>query len=128
MSPAAHWALADVGGHPIKTPSQLTASELAQFEDPTADVVIILGADVNMPEVPSPTYYDPGYDDSYDPGTPEETYVPEETPTPEPVFETPEPEPTDTPEPEPTDTPAPEPTDAPEPEPTETPVDGGGGG
>ncbi len=122
----AHWlTLPDTR---IKTSSQLTASELAQFEDPTADVVIILGADVNMPEVPSPTYYDPGYDDYYDPGMPEETYIPEETPAPEPDFETPEPEPTDTPEPEPTDTPAPEPTDTPEPEPTETPVDGGGGG
>lgn len=107
----------------IKTPAGLTASELAQFEDATADIVVVLGSDVNLPELPAPTYYDPGY---YDPGTatPDDTYIPEETPEPEPT-DTPEPEPTDTPEPEPTDTPEPEPTDAPAPDPTETPVDGG---
>lgn len=110
----------------IKTPADLTASELAQFEDATADIVVVLGSDVNLPELPTPTYYDPGYNDYYDPGTatPDDTYIPEE-PTPEPDFETPEPEPTDTPEPEPTDTPEPEPTETPEPEPTDTPVDGG---
>ncbi len=111
----------------IKTPADLTASELAQFEDSTADIVVVLGSDVNLPELPTPTYSDPGYNDYYDPGTatPDDSYIPEETPTPEPDFETSEPEPTDTPEPEPTDTPEPEPTDTPEPEPTETPVDGG---
>ena len=106
----------------IKTAADLTAAELAQFEDATADIVVVLGSDVNLPELPTPTFYDPGY---YDPGTdtPDDTYIPEETATPEPDFETPEP--IDTPEPEPTDTPEPEPTDTPVPEPTETPVDGG---
>ncbi len=108
----------------IRTPTDLTASELAQFEDVTADIVVVLGSDVNLPALPTPTYYDPGYNDYYDPGTdtPDDTYIPEETPTPEPDFETPEPEPTDTPEPEPTDTPEPEPTDTPEPAPTEAPL------
>ena len=37
---------------------QLTSSELAQFEDPDADI-IIASADANLPEIPEPTYYDP---------------------------------------------------------------------
>lgn len=111
----------------IKTPTQLTPTELSQFTDATADIVIVLGSDVNLPDVPTPTYYDPGYNEYYDPGL-EEEYIPEDTPEPEPIF-TPDPEPTAAPEPEPTSPPEPEPTPPPEPVPTETPaVQGGGGG
>ena len=68
----------------IKAPADLTASELAQFKDASADIVVVLGADVNLPESPTPTYYDPGYNDYYEPTTPtpDDSYIPEDTPRP----------------------------------------------
>lgn len=106
----------------VKVPADLTPSELAQFEDAAVDIVVVLGSDVNLPEIPAPAYYDPGYNDYYDPGTDPDEYIPEETPEPEPVIETPTPEPViETPTPEPT----PEP---PTPEPTATPADPAQGG
>ncbi|HET9477328.1 MAG TPA: LCP family protein, partial [Dehalococcoidia bacterium] len=64
----------------IKTPSELTATQLQQFEDTTADVVVVLGSDVILPDIPTPTYYDPGYNDYYDPGTDTgDDYIPEDT-------------------------------------------------
>jgi len=111
----------------VKTPADLAPSELAQFQGLAADIVVVLGADARVPATPTPTYSDPGYNDYYDGG--DGTYAPEDTPTPEPVIDTPEPEATETPEPEPapTGTPEPEPTDTPAPEPTGTPVGDAGG-
>ncbi len=102
----------------VKKVAELTPSEVRQYQDSAADVVVVLGSDVNLPETPTPTH---SYtNDYYDPGTSPDTYVPVDTPTPEPVYDTPEPEPTEAPEP--TDTPEPEPTETPVVEPTATPI------
>jgi LCP family protein required for cell wall assembly len=89
----------------LKSADELTSGQLAQFNPGTATILVVLGADAQVPEVEEPE-------------VPVEEYIP-----PEPIFEeeTPMPEPTDQPvfEPEPT----PEPTEAPEPtlEPIPTP-------
>jgi hypothetical protein len=103
----------------IKTPSELTATELQQFDDATADVVVVLGSDVVLPGHSDADVLRPGYNDYYDPGTDTgDDYVPEDTPTPEPDRNAhagaSDRDPDSDPEP------------TPDPVPTETPVDHGG--
>ncbi len=99
----------------VKTPDQLTADLIAKLSDPAANLVVVLGADVNMPELPAApdsarSRFDPsagsalteggGLPQATEPPLPQDTIAPEPQPaaTAEPDA-TPTPEPVATPEP-----------------------------